>query len=85
MSFDVKCQPCAAFEGENLTLDTQIVLRTLFLEGSDAIYRSFSHEVYLSERKLFWCVGVPVELSVVDAANPFSEAPLSPSVRVAKD
>ena len=84
MSFDVKCQPCAAFERKNLTLDTQIVLGTLFLEGLDTNKRFISLKVYLSEGKLFWCVRVPVELSIVDAANPFSEAPLSPPVGIGK-
>ena len=35
---------------------------------------------YLSECQLLWCVRVPVELAVVDAAYSLSEAPLSPPV-----
>ena len=37
---------------------------------------------YLSECQLLGCVGVPVELAVVDAANPLPEAPLTVPVGV---
>ena len=66
LSKHVEGEASAALEGEDLALDTEIVLRTLLL----------------TESKLLWSVGISVELSVVDTTYLLSEALLGSSVGV---